>query len=187
MAKFLSPILIGGSTAIQMLAAMDRFLAIKYPFSYKTVVTRRNIILSYLISLFFQLVWAIHNRFKGPTDFLPVSIVTAVAYVIMIVWYVWIFRHITKAKIRSEIPIKRTVSKTFTEITKTIALASFVRSFCYIPFMIAFPVIEINSEPQRFKLYHWKHLWLSMVCYDTNINFGSEPCNLLLEKFHNAS
>ena len=181
MAKFLSPILIGGSTAVQMLAAMDRFLAIKYPFSYKTVVTRQNIVLSYLISLFFQLAWAIHNRFIGPTDFLPVSIVTAVAYV-MIVCYVWIFKHITKAKIRSENSIKRAVSKTFTEITKTIALASFVGGFCYIPFMVAFPVIEKTVNPKD-----PSSIIRSMVCYDTNVKFGSELCNLLLEKFHNAS
>ena len=168
-----APVMAVGSITILALIALDRFIAVRFYLSYSRYVTRFRAAVGVAAVLLMNLSISVISYLdkKGPIYFSVISTVTGISYAIMIGCYCSIY-FILKER-GSEV---RILSRASLEITKTIALASLVCGFCWLPFSIAMPLVSNTTNPKDSKSVLKKMLiyeWLvTLLLGNSALNFA---------------
>ena len=169
--SILAPVFACGSMTILSLIGIDRFVAVVFPLSYRTIVTRNRAIVGVSIATVINTTCSVLGYLdrKGPIYFTTVSAVTGVSYILMILCYGAIALVL---KLRRSIFIARAT----VEITKTIALASVTCGLCWLPFIIILPLVANAINPNDAEsllttkyVYHWLS---SLLMANSALNFG---------------
>ena len=169
--SILAPIFACGSMTILTLIGIDRFVAVVFNLSYRSVVTKNRAISGVVIATVINITCGIlaYLDNKGPIYFTTVSAVTGVSYVLMILCYGTIGLVL---KLRKSILI---ASATM-EITKAIALASVVCGLCWLPFIIILPFVSNAINPkdaESLLTTMYVYQWLSsLLMVNSALNFG---------------
>ena len=169
--SILAPVFACGSMTILSLIGIDRFVAVIFPISYRTVVNKSRAIAGIVIATGINVTCGIlaYLDHKGPIYFTTVSAVTGVSYILMILCYGTIGLVL---KLRRGIFIARATM----EITKTIALASVVCGLCWLPFIIILPFVSNAINPkdaESLLTTMYVYQWLSsFLMVNSALNFG---------------
>ena len=139
----LAPVLASNSLAVLTLIALERLCAVIFPYNYKRVITNFRAALAVGLVILFNFVSDIILKVIGQVQ-IQRSITTtlrAFDYFIMLTSYISIIIALKTRK-------RQHGNKCSIEITKTLALASFVCGFCWLPFIISLPFVKRLSKSQ---------------------------------------
>ena len=166
-----APVLAVGSMTILALIALERFIAVTFYLSYTRLVTHSRAVIALATVLLMNLGISILSYLdkKGPVYFTIISAVTGISYTVMITCYCSIY-FVSKAR-KSEV-----LDRASLEITKTIALASLVCGFCWLPFSIAMPLVSMTTDPtdpkavlKQMFVYEWL---VTLLLGNSALNFA---------------
>ena len=160
-----------GALTILTLIALERFIAVVFYLAYNTLVTRSHAAIAVAAVLIFNLCVSVITYLdsKGTLYFTVISSITGICYTVIISCYFSIYIALKARK-------SLLVNRTSVEITKTIALASLVCGFCWLPFNIAMPLVtrttdvtDPNSVLKTTFIYEWLG---SILLGNSALNFG---------------
>ena len=160
-----------GALSVLTLIALDRFISFVFQPKYSRLVTNRRAACSVGIVLLANMIISVTTYLdgKGTIYFIVTSVITWLSYSVMVICYCSI---LVVLWIRG----RGFVTDPSMEITKTIALASFVCGLCWLPFNIAVPYV-LNAtnrrDPKSLLRQMYVYEWLgSMLLGNSSLNFG---------------
>ena len=166
-----APVFAVGSMTILALIAVDRFIAVIFYLSYTRYVTRFRAVVGIATVLLINLSISVLSYLdqKGPIYFTIISTVTGISYTIMTTCYCSIYYFLKTHG--SEV-----LNRASLEITKTIASASLVCGFCWLPFSIAIPLVsrttntnDPKSVLKKMLIYEWL---VTLMLGNSALNFA---------------
>ena len=167
----LAYVLAKNSLTILSVIAVERFCAVLFPIRYKILVTNFRAAVTVAFVLFISLLNDVVLRFTLQTATYRAlqSSSLGLCYLIMITCYLSII-------INMKIKRAQFLNKASVEITRTLALATFVCGICWLPFIISFPVVaklHNPADPNAFvKISHIFTWTTTLTLANSAINVG---------------